>query len=188
MTNQEFEIKILRQHWIKDDGVDDKADLCSHGVLFIKIGDEILSNLESDSWALTATGLYLLRTLKIDYTIDDFGSQLVPCCGHFMIPDEKKNYISILGCNEGVDWNIKHENGYVKLTTEKGTVAIISFELYKNIVLDFTDRVESFYGDPNEKEVPNEEFDQNGFRQFWAEWTELKTEWRKPAHNTVYNT
>ncbi len=174
MTNQEFEITILRQHWIKDDGLNDNTDLCSHGILYIKIGNEVLSDSESGSWALTATGLYLLRTLSINYTIEDFASQLVPCCGHFIIPNEHKNYVSIIGCNEGIDWNIKHEHGNVKLTTKKGTTTIISFKLYKNIVLDFTDKIESFYGNPNEKEVPNEEFDLNGFRQFWEEWRELK--------------
>ncbi len=179
MTNQEFEIKILRQHWISDDGLYDKTDLCSHGVLFLRIGDEILSDLKSDSWTLSATGLYLLRTLKMDYNIEDFGNYLVPCCGHLLIPDDNKDYVSISGCNEGLDWNIKHENGNVKFTSEKGAVGKISFEQYKNMILDFTDEIESFYGDPNEKEVPNDEFDQNGFQQFWAEWTELKTEWRK---------
>ena len=184
---QEFEITILRQHWINDDGFEDKSDLCSHGALYIRIGDEVLSDLESDSWTLTAAGLYLLRTLKTDYNILDFGNDLIPCCGHCLIPDDNKNYVTIMGCIEGIDWNIKHENENVKLTTKKGTIAIIPFKLYKDLILDFTDKVEFFYGDPNEKEVPDEEFDQNGFRQFWAEWTELKTEWRKTAHNNTYS-
>ena len=183
MTNHEFEIKILRQHWISDDGLDDKADLCSHGVLFVRIGDEILSDQNSASWTLTATGLYLLRTLKTDYNVGDFDNYLIPCCGHFLIPDDNKNYVTISGCNDGVDWNIQHKNGSVKMTSEKGTVGIIKFEEYKKAVLDFTDQIELFYGDPKEKEVPDDEFDQNGFRQFWAEWTELKTGWKKTAHN-----
>ena len=187
MTNQQFEIRILRQHWIKDDGLDDKDDLCSHGDLYLKIGDEILSNSESNSWCLSATGLYLLRTLKQDYSIGDFENYLVPCCGHFMVPDDEKNYVIICGCNNGIDWNIKHNNKNIELRTEKGTTGIITFEQYKNLVLDFTDKVEGFYGDPNQKKVPNEEFDQNGFRQFWSEWTDLKTEWKKTTYNTIYS-
>jgi hypothetical protein len=106
MTNQEFEIRILRQHWIKDDGLDDKTDLCSHGVLYLKIGNEILSH----SWCISVSGLYLLRTLKQDYSIGDFDNYLVPCCGHFMIPNDEIDYVLICGCNNGIDWNVKHEN------------------------------------------------------------------------------
>lgn len=175
---KEFEIKILKQHWINDDGIYDKADLCSHGELFIKIGTEILADSNSGSWSLSATGLYLLRTLKMDYNIEDFGNFLVPCCGHFLIPDDEKNYVTISGCNSGVDWNIKHINGNVHFTSLKGTEGILTFDQYKNMILDFTDKIELFYGNPNEKEVPNDEFDQNGFKQFWAEWKELKSEWK----------
>ena len=34
---QTFELKILSQHWIKNDGIYDKTDICSHGNLFLKI-------------------------------------------------------------------------------------------------------------------------------------------------------
>ena len=187
-TESVFEIKILRQHWIKDDGLDDKCDLCSHGELFLKIGNTVLSNSESDSWALSATGLYLLRTLTDDYSIGDFENYLLPCCGHFMIPDDNKNYVIIQGCNLGIDWNIKHINKTVEIITENGDKAIIGFEEYKTKILDFTDEIELFYGDPNQKVVPEDDFDQNAFRQFWAEWTELKTKWRSTVHNTVYKT
>lgn len=57
MNQTDFDIKILRQHWIKDDGNDDKYDLCSHGEIYIRIGNEILSNQETGSWTLSATGL-----------------------------------------------------------------------------------------------------------------------------------
>jgi hypothetical protein len=93
MNQTDFDIKILRQHWIKDDGNDDKNDLCSHGEIYIRIGDEILSDKETGSWTLSATGLYLLRTLENDYQIDQFGSQLVPCCGHFLVPNEETMYL-----------------------------------------------------------------------------------------------
>ena len=185
MTNPEFEIKILRQHWIKDDGLDDKADLCSHGELYLKIGDEVLSDSESDSWCLSASGLYLLRTLKQDYSVGDFDNYLVPCCGHFMIPNDEKDYVLIFGCNNGIDWNVRHENKMIELTTEKGNKTKIPIEFYINQIIDFTDLVEQFYGNPNEKEVPKDDFDQNGFRQFWTEWKNLKAEFKKTAHNNV---
>lgn len=41
MTDNNFDIKILDLHWIKD--VDDPTDLCAHGHVFVKIGDEVCS-------------------------------------------------------------------------------------------------------------------------------------------------
>lgn len=169
-----FEIKIIRQYWIKDDGKDDKEDLCSHGEVFIQIGEEILS----DYGSLTATGLYLLRTLEMDYVIDQFASQLVPCCGHFWIPDENgEDYVVIVGCQSGVDWTITHKNQTVIFESEKGSIGKLSFDEYKNMVLKFTDEIEQFYGNSDDKKVPNDEFEQKGFKQFWNEWKTLKNKW-----------
>ena len=180
--NQNIEIKILRQHWVIDNGEYDRADLCSHGKLFLRIGDEILSDENSKTWALSATGLYLLRTLKSDYTIKDFGNFLVPCCAHLIIPDDHINHVDIFGCSHGLDWNIRHEDGNVIYTSEKGSTGKVTFEEYKDMVLNFTDQLELFYGDPNEKIVPFDEMEQNGFKQFWLEWNELKNEWRTPKN------
>lgn len=184
MTNPEFEISILRQHWIKDDGLDSKTDLCSHGELYLKIGDEILSDSKSGSWCLSASGLFLLRTLQQDYSIGEFNNYLVPCCGHFMIPNKEKDYVLICGCNRGIDWNIKHVNGIVEFTTEKAVKTKIPIDVYVNQVIEFTNLVEQFYGNIDEKKVPKDDLDQNGFRQFWAEWNNLKSETKKIAHKT----
>lgn len=175
MNQIDFDIKILRQHWIKDDGNDNKDDLCSHGEIYIRIGNEIISNQESGSWCLSATGLYLLRTVEHDYKIDQFGSQLVPCCGHFMIPnDEGRNYVTIIGCPTGLDWSIKHLNNDVIFQSQKGTEGKLSLNDYKTLVLDFVSEVTAFYGNPNEKNLPEEQFELEAFNQFWAEWDELE--------------
>ena len=47
MKNQ-FNIKVLRQHWIKDDGKDNPEDLCSHGEVYLKIGDKEIANKETN--------------------------------------------------------------------------------------------------------------------------------------------
>ena len=83
MKNQ-FNIKVLRQHWIKDDGKDNPEDLCSHGEVYLKIGDKEIANKESGSWTLSSTALYLMRTLNENYKPDKYASQLIPCCGHFL--------------------------------------------------------------------------------------------------------
>lgn len=62
--------------------------------------------------------------------------------------------------------------------SEKGSKGKLPFDDYKKMVLDFTDKVEMFYGSPDNKIVPDEEFDKNGLKQFWAEWMELKEKWK----------
>ena len=81
MTNRQFELKIIDLHWIKN--VDDPIDLCAHGQVYLKIGEEILSNEQAGDWTLSAAALLLMRTIKMDYKKGDFGSQLIPCCGFF---------------------------------------------------------------------------------------------------------
>jgi len=65
----QFDIKILRQHWIGNEGKDNPEDLCSHGEVYLRIGEEVLSSGESGSWTLSSIALYLMRTLNKDYEI-----------------------------------------------------------------------------------------------------------------------
>jgi len=177
MTQQALEIKILRQHWIKDDGKNDREDICSHGELFIRFGSKILSNTEDGAWALNVCGLFLMRSLGKDCGIDEFENYMAPCCGHFWVPNDENNFVTIQGCNMGIDWKTEHLKNDVKLTSEKGDSCEIPFDEYRNIVAKFINEVEDFYGDPKLKVIPNDKFDQDGFNQFWAEWNSLKLKW-----------
>lgn len=175
MKQTDFELKVLRQHWILDDGKDDKSDLCSHGEVYIKIGSEELSNKESGSWSLSTAGLFLLRSLYQDCQIEEFSNQLVPCCGHCIYPDTgNEKSVIIPGCGSGVDWKISHQNSTVALESQNGSKAKLSFDEYKRTVLQFINEVEDFYGNPEDKIVPEDEFEKDGFNQFWAEWKALK--------------
>lgn len=179
MNSSSFEIKILRQHWIEDNGNYDKNDLCSHGEVYLRIGVQELSTEESGSWTLSATGLFLLRSLEQDCAFYEFSNQLLPCCGFSIFPnDEKKNFVDIHGCPHGVDWKITHRENDVIFESEKNSKAKLTFQEYRKIVLDFTDEVERFYGNPKDKVVGGDSYDCDGFIQFWAEWRELKRKWQ----------
>ena len=172
--NGNFELKIIRQHWIKDDGLNDNNDCCSHGSVFIKIGNEILSTEDSGSWTLSAAGLLLMRTLRSDYAIGDFGSQLIPCCGHFMYHIETGNKVEIIGCPSGVNWKVVHSGSNVVLTTENGIATEVEIAVYTKHILEFVIAVEAFYGHPKDKILPNDENESDAFKLFWKEWHELK--------------
>jgi hypothetical protein len=42
MTENNFDIKLLDLHWIKD--IDDPTDLGAHGSVFVRIGNEIVAD------------------------------------------------------------------------------------------------------------------------------------------------
>lgn len=172
MTDQTFDIKILDLHWIQN--VDDPTDLCAHGHLYVKIGNEIVSDNENGDWALSATALYLMRTIKSDYKADDYASQLLPCCGHFMIIEEKTNKLLIIGCPNGVDWTIVHQDNKVKHIAYNGQEAVIDESEYKTLVFNFADQVEQFYKNSSQKILPDNESDKNAYLAFWKEWRELR--------------
>lgn len=177
MKEEEFVLKIIRQHWIKDDGIFDCEDVCSHGEVFVKIANEILSDEHSGSWSLSTAGLYLLRSLNQDCDFNQFSNQLIPCCGDFMIPDENgDNYVTILGCPKGIDFKITHREGFVHLETINSSKIQMPFNLYKNSIIKFVNLVEEFYGNLDNKKVEDEMY-RKCFKQFWAEWYELKNKW-----------
>lgn len=171
-----FEIRILKQHWIKDDGLEDRNDLCSHARIYVKIGNETLSDIDTAGWCTTAAGLHLMRTLYSNYTPGDFDAQLIPCCGHFMYFNEDGSRVEIGGCPSGIDWNVNHYNYDIELTTKNGNSIKIDFYTYKNVILNFVAEVEAFYGNPNKKIKPDNDFERDTFEMFWIEWNSLKND------------
>ncbi|MDR2904779.1 MAG: hypothetical protein LBU73_02345 [Helicobacteraceae bacterium] len=170
-----LEIKVLDMHWVDENNPNDKKDLCLHGKLFIRIGNEILSDFEDGSWTLSAASLFLLRTLKMDYNINDFENFLIPCCGYDMIAEENEPFL-VLGCATGIEWTIQHtKDGFVKHISQKGSEVKITEEEYRKIVFEFADKVEQFYKD-HPRILPADEFYLRGYNGFWREWRKMRDE------------
>lgn len=177
MTNNNFDIKILDLHWIEN--VDDPTDLCAHGHVFLKIGDQVVSDKATGDWTLSSTALSLLRTIEKDYITDDYSNQLLPCCGHFFIADENQETVIVQGCNTGIDWKIIHTNdNKVKHVLDNGYEVSIDKEAYKCKVLEFADQIEQFYKDSKPKAIPTDDFDKKGYLTFWKEWRHLREKWK----------
>lgn len=177
MTDNTLDIKIIDLHWIKD--VDDPTDLCAHGHVFVKIGDEVVADKDSLDVTVSSTALYLMRTLKDDYKKDDYASQLLPCCGHFFMADEENDIVNIMGCPSGIDWTIIHTaDNKIRHISDSGHEVTIEKKAYQKIVLDFADKVENFYKSSLPKAIPTEDFDKKGYLTFWREWRQLRDEWK----------
>lgn len=177
MTESNLEIRILDLHWIEN--IDDPTDLCAHGHIFVRIGDEVISDKNGLDVTVSATALYLMRTISKNYKKGDYASQLLPCCGHFVIADNNKNSVDICGCPSGIDWTIIHtDDSTVKHISASGKEATIGLDLYKEMVLDFADQVENFYNKSLPKVIPSDDFDKKGYLAFWNEWRMLRNRWK----------
>ncbi|MCK5687395.1 hypothetical protein KAJ27_24895 [bacterium] len=170
-----FEIKIIDLFWFEEGKPEE--DLCVHGQLKVQIGNEVMvDKSEDESWTLSSTALSMLRTLERDH-IPGKTVQMVPCCGFNFIYEGDMEEVLILGCPNGIDWEVIHIDNEIKLKTEKGTEARIDFETYKSKVLSFVDQIEKFYVNADEKIVILEEWEA-GYAKFREEWKERRNKWK----------
>ena len=159
-----FKIEVENFEWI-DGSLDNENDLCLHGHATAYIGEK---KLEYDA-TVSATALYLLKTLTENHIINE-DNQMLPCCGFSMIPDEELGNVTIIGCPNGIDWSVIHEDNSVRLILEDGTQEIVPISEYENEVFRFVDKVEDFYMSCSPKKMPEDEYDRNGYIAFWNEW------------------
>ncbi len=162
--NRGFKIEVNNLYWI-DGKKDDPDDLCLHGDIEVIIGEEKLSC----SCTASAAALRMLKTLSEDHLLTK-GEQMLPCCGFFMIPNETLDEVKISGCDNGVDWTVLHDDGTIRLITEKGNTVYIYYLQYKEEVLRFVNVVEEYYKKSLPKNIPADEFERNGYIAFWNEW------------------
>ena len=161
--NEMFNIDVSNMYWITEG--DDPNDLCAHGDMVAIIGDEKFEF----SGTVSATAIYLLKTLTENRTFED-ENQMMPCCGHFYIANDTLDNVIILGCNRGVDWETTHVDNGVKIKTENEKEVFVPYEEYKRVVFNFCDKVEAFYKSCLKKNIPDDEFERNGYIAFWNEW------------------
>lgn len=135
----QFHIDVTELYWI-DGSLDAPEDLCLHGHAVAYIGSE---KLEYDC-TISATALYLLKTLTENHVINE-DNQMLPCCGHFYIPDEKLENVTISGCDNGIDWTVEHIGDDVVITLEDGTAVTVPLEEYRLEVYQFVDKIEAYY-------------------------------------------
>lgn len=162
-----FKIDALNLHWINGKQ-DDANDLCLHGDVIAKIGTEIFKY----DCTVSATALLLLKTLTEDHIINT-STQMLPCCGHFLIANHNLDNVEILGCCNGIDWSVIHEQGKIKIVTETNKTTIVDMYEYEEEVFAFADKIKNFYKKCSPKKInidDIDDFDKNGYIAFWNEW------------------
>jgi hypothetical protein len=159
-------------HWIQSKVSDDPNDLCAHSPVRFEVDGHVLIRPEDGDWAVSATALFLLRSLFEDWRAPNTDIQLFPCCGHG-IYDVGETKVLILGCNQGIDFDIqRNQNGY-KLIAGKGNTFLVDRNAWVTAVCRFSDAVDAFYVANSEK-CPHDDTDKKGYELMRKEWRELR--------------
>ena len=166
-----FKIDVDNFEWING-AKDDPQDLCLHGHVTVHIGDTVLE----DTGTVSATALYLLKTLTENKIMAEYDIQMIPCCGHTLLANDDLTSVTILGCNTGTDWSTIHEGENIRMILPTGQDVFVAFTDYKEEVFRFADKVEDFYKSCKPKILPDDEIDRNGYIAFWNEWHRLRGE------------
>ena len=163
-----FELKLLDWYWVNE-SKDNSEDLCLHGNVYVRIDSDVAAN--SYSCTVSASGLYLLRSILSDHTSEC--EHMFPCCGHFMIPADDLASVDISGCPNGIQLLVTHVDNDVKITTEADNDVFVPLEEYKEIIKPFVQEIEQIYKQ-YPRTLPKDEFERNGYAAFWNEWRGLK--------------
>ena len=160
-----FQIEGWDYQWITG-AADDPDDLCLHGKVRVRIGDTVLE----DTGTVSATALYLLKSLTEDKVMGPCEIKMIPCCGHFLIANDDLTEVTISGCDNGTDWSVLHENGQIKLVLPSGQTEWVDEKSYREAVFRFADSVEAYYRRCTPKRIPKDDFERKGYCAFWNEW------------------
>ena len=160
-----FKINATNLHWM-DDLVNDPDDLCLHGNAVAIIGNR---KLKYDECTVSATALYLLKTLTEDH-VSGKDNQMLPCCGHTLIANDDLTKVVISGCPNGIDWSVIHTGDSVRLILDDGYENNVPIAQYREEVFRFADLIEDYYRFCPSKIIPKDKFDRNGYETFWNEW------------------
>lgn len=173
-----FSIQVQDLHWLNND----EHDLCLHGHVKVCIGNEIF---EYDA-TVSATALYLLKSMTQDHHMNQ-EIQMLPCCGHTMIANQKLNTVDIIGCPQGIDWTVVHQDNYIKIITETFQEVILIQKEYQNIVFSFVDQIEDFYYQSQPRLLPKENDERQAYIAFWNEWYRLRYQYHQKTYPIEFN-
>ena len=113
-----FELKLLSQNWIGEDP-DYRYDLCTHGKIYLKIGENIISDENDEEWTVSTTSLGLLRSIIPDDETEEAYAKIYHC-----------GMLTMASCPISIDWTVRHD----------GNVVVIS-ELWKQPTINLKDGI-----------------------------------------------
>jgi hypothetical protein len=131
-----------------------------------RVGGDMLVQPSDGDWTVSAAALYLLRTLSQSHTKSHpVADHLFPCCGHAMFEAEGEEDVVIIGCPNGMDFELVHTGATVVLAATDGRRYEIQNGEWRASVYGFADAVQRFYNLSTPKAFEDEDA-AKGFKRF----------------------
>ncbi len=163
-----------------DSAKDRQYDLCPHGQVVFTVDGVSLS--DDSEWCVSASAYRFLHALFADHRVgtEEF---LLPCCGHSMYPSADGRSVTIVGCSNGLDFDILHRGETVLIQTADACYSVPYAE-FLDAVLTFAGQIEEFYRTEPPR-IVEDEFDRAGFCAFRTEWDALYRRAMEQTDRTV---
>ncbi|MCE9593868.1 MAG: hypothetical protein K8S98_06725 [Planctomycetes bacterium] len=172
-------LRPVKLHWIRGDA-DDPADVCAHSPVEFSVDGHCLVAPEQGDWTVSASALYLLRSLSGPHTRDRrVGDHLFPCCGFCMYEVPESDDVLVFGCSNGINVWVERVGEEVRLGGPDGTTHDVTFDQWRHAVCAFSDEVRAFFRRGSPK-TPHDD-DVLGFRRFLAEWDRRRANAERPS-------
>lgn len=173
-------LAVHNLHWIKPG--DQPTDMCAHGNVDLVVDGHVLSNDTDGDWCVSAASIHLLRTLTQSHTTNQpVAEHLIPCCGHFIVPpEEPEGDVEIIGCNNGVDWQIINAGDQLQFILPNGQPVLVDYGEWQAAVFKFVDDVKHFYTVSAAK-TPSDDFEARGLTAMMAEWERRRSHVQRMA-------
>lgn len=176
MTEQ-VTLRAVGLHWLGDPP-DHPSDLCAHGGVDFRLGDDVLGDGDSgNDLSLSTAALHLLRTLERPHTKRHrVGEHLFPHCGFAMHDVEGSDDVLIIGCVSGLDFEVDHrpDASGVSIRSDDGREWPVAWPEWRAAVFSFADQVSSFFAASSAKRPSAEHA--AGYRRFLSEWERRRGE------------
>jgi hypothetical protein len=176
MLSNSLRLDPVEIGWVSEK-VNPPDDYCVHARVEFSVADVVLVSPSEGIWTVSASALFLLRSLTANHT-EEFPvaehNYLFPHCAMDAWPDDGKYGLVLAGCQNGVDVFIEHEPEGVTLVREEKRATVSNHE-WSAAVLSFVEKVELFYLESKPKNELHDEFSRRGWRLFWEEWNTRKS-------------
>ncbi len=165
-----LDITLLGPRWMHPG----PADLCLHGRVELRLGGlQVPADARQAECTVSATAIFLMRTLDSDHTKDEpVADHLLPCCGHGMYGLDRGKNVAIIGCPSGFNFWVQRQGDGVELKLEGGQREVFPAAEWRRAVLAFADAVARVYGESPPREPSGD--DGEGWTAFRREWRERR--------------
>lgn len=157
-------------HFLGNTEKERQQDLCLHGKVTMRVNGHLLA--DEIECCVTASALRFLRSLSSDHKTGE-EEFLFPCCGHMLIPSEDGKTVTVIGCPNGVDFEIStHRRGKQTRIKSETICQFIPFDEYRAAVLTYAKQILRFLQNSPARQLANN-FDKTGYEAFLTEFNDL---------------